>query len=103
MSVEEMEDLKVALEQAQQEIEGLEHNLYDLTYEKYQLQYELKLKEEQIQKNSELALKRKRSTDGLPSATFNLDSHNQQLNDAAKEIERLKGWYNQALQDKRES
>ena len=35
------------------------------------------------------------------SATFNLDSHNQHLDDAAREIGRLNRWYEKALQDKK--
>ena len=36
------------------------------------------------------------------SATFNLDSHNKHLDDAASEIERLNKWYEKAMQDKKE-
>ncbi|XP_058733001.1 uncharacterized protein LOC131604584 [Vicia villosa] len=105
MSVEEVEELKASLEKAQREKDRLEHDLYDLNYEKNQLQYELKKKEEQIQKNNEQVdkerLKRKRATDGFISANFNLDSHNQQIKDVNLENERLRGWYTQALKDKR--
>ena len=43
----------------------------------------------------------KRSTEGLLSATFNLDSHNQRLDDASSEIIRLTRWYEKAVQDKK--
>lgn len=54
ISVEEVEELRASLEEAQREKEGLKHSLYDLNYERNQLQYKLKLKDEQIQKNNEL-------------------------------------------------
>ena len=37
---------------------------------------------------------------GLLSATFYLDSHNQRLDEATREISRLKKWYDKALHDK---
>ena len=36
------------------------------------------------------------------SVTFNLDSHNQYFDEAAREIKTLKRWYEKALQDKKE-
>ena len=41
-------------------------------------------------------------TERLLSATLNLDSHNQRLDDTSREIGRLKKWYDKALQYKRE-
>ena len=69
------------------------------------MQRELELKDQQIQNDREVfkkeSLKQKRSTEGLLSATFNLDSHNQCLKDVSSEIGRLSRWYEKAMQDKR--
>ena len=105
MSLEEVDDLKKALKQAQREKEELELNLFNLTKEKIQMQHILESKDQQIQKEREAfekeSLKRKRSTEGILSATFNLDSHNQRLEDAANEIGRLNRWYEKAVQEKK--
>ena len=57
MSVEEIEEIKDALEQAQRDKDNLEHNLYNLAYEKNQLQGEFELKDQQIQSDRELTEK----------------------------------------------
>ena len=94
------------MNQAQKEKEELELNLQNLAKEKRQMQRELESKDQHIQKDREAfekkSLKQKRSTEGLLSATFNLDSHNKHLDDAASEIERLNKWYGKAMQDKKE-
>ena len=63
-------------------------------------------KDQQIQKDHEAfgkeSLKQKCSTKGLLSATFNLDSHNQQMEGAASKIGKLSRWYEKAMQDKKE-
>ena len=106
MSLEEIDNLKKALNQAQKEKEELELNLHNLDKEKRQMQCKLESKYQQIQKNREAfekeSLKRKCLTEGLLSATFNLDSHNQHLEDVAGEIGKLSRWYKKALQDKKE-
>ena len=70
------------------------------------MQHELESKDQQIQKYREAfeneSLKRKHSIEGLLSATFNLDSHNQRLEDVAREIGKLSRWYRKAIQDKKE-
>ena len=47
------------------------------------------------------SLKRKSTTEGLLSATFNLDSHNQSLEDATAEIGKLTRWYEKATHEKK--
>ena len=70
------------------------------------MQRELETKDQQIQKDRETfekeSFKRKRSTEGLLSATFNLDSHNQHLEDATCKIMKLSRWYEKAIHDKKE-
>ena len=69
------------------------------------MQHILELKDQRIQKDREAfekeSLKRKRSTEGLVSYTFNLDFHNQRLEDAASKIGKLNRWYEKAMQDKK--
>ena len=69
------------------------------------MQLILESKDQQIQRDQEAlekeSLKQKRTTEGLLSATFNLDSHNQQLEDAATEIGRLTRWYEKATRGKK--
>ena len=64
MSLEEIDDLKNYLKQAQREKEKLERNLHNLTKEKRQMQHILESKDQQIHKVSETfkkeSLKRKR-------------------------------------------
>ena len=70
------------------------------------MQREIESKDQHIQKDREAfekeSLKRKHLTRGLLSATFNLDSHNQLLEDAVREIKKLSRWYEKAMQDKKE-
>ena len=88
--MEEVDDLKNSLKQAQREKKELELNLRDLAKEKKQMQLILESKDLKIERDQKVlekeSLKRKRTTEGLLSATFNLDSHNQRLEDAIAEI-----------------
>ena len=105
MSLDEIDDLKNALKQAQREKEELELNLFNLTKEKKKMQLILESKHQQIERDQrELekeSLKKKRTTEGLLSTTFKLDSHNQRLEDAATKIRRLTRWYEKETRDKK--
>ena len=105
MPVEEIDNLKKSLDQAQKEKEGLELSLHNLTREKIKLQQELESNDKHIQKDHEAlekeSLKRNHSTEGLLSATFNFDPRSQHLYGAAREIVKLNRWYEKFYKTKR--
>lgn len=89
VSIEEVENLKAIVTRIEREQENLEHNLYDVSYEKNKLKFDLGKREKQLgesEENVELERgKRHKTLGGLFSTRVNLESLNQQLKDARVE------------------
>lgn len=74
----------------EQDKEILEHSLYDATYEKYQISYDLEQKDKQLLENMEELQaersKRQKTMGGLFSVGVNFENLNGRLNKAQSEV-----------------
>ncbi|XP_058771324.1 uncharacterized protein LOC131644755 [Vicia villosa] len=107
LSIEEIEGVRAALEASRKEKEKLELDLHQLTNERSQLRFDLKEKNQELQamkeENDRQRSKRKRATEGYLSANFNLEAHDERLEQANAEIARWRRRYEKASHDKAES
>lgn len=66
MSIQEVDNLKSTIVRLEQDNESLEHSLYDATYEKNQISYDLEQKDKQLLENmEELHIKRSKRQNTL--------------------------------------
>lgn len=80
VSIEEVDDLTETVAQLEREKENLKHNLYDVSYERNKLKFDLEKRENQLYESVEKVIfergKRQRALRGLFSLEVNLESLN---------------------------
>ncbi|KAI5444836.1 hypothetical protein KIW84_013207 [Lathyrus oleraceus] len=90
VSIEEVGRLRATIAGLEQDKESLEHNLYDTTYEKNQISYDLEKRDKQVLENMEELWaekrKRKKILGGLFSAGVDFKNLNSKLKEAQAEV-----------------
>ncbi|KAI5431329.1 hypothetical protein KIW84_035491 [Lathyrus oleraceus] len=101
VTTEEVDRLKATISRMEQDKEILEHSLYDATYEKNQISYNLEQKDRQLLENMEELWversKRQKTLGGLFSAKVNFENLNGKLKEAQAEGQRWKMAYELAV------
>ncbi|KAI5399639.1 hypothetical protein KIW84_064822 [Lathyrus oleraceus] len=94
VSLKEVDHLRATIARLEQDKESLEHSLYDATYEKNQISYDLEQKDKQLLESMEelqaKRSKRQKNLGGLFSAKVNFENINGKLKEAQDEIHRWK-------------
>ena len=94
MFIKEVDQLKATIARMEQDKESLQHSIYDTTYEKNQISYDLEQREKQLLENMEdlqaERSKRQKNLGGLFSTEVNSKNLNSKLKEAQVEGQRWK-------------
>lgn len=101
ISTEEVDRLKATIARLEKDTESLEHSLYDATYEKNQISYDLEQKDKQLLENMEelrtKRSKRQKTLEGLFSDGVNFENINGKLKEAQAKGQRWKRAWQSAI------
>jgi chromosome segregation ATPase len=104
ISIEEVNELKATISRLEKEKEGIENDLYQVSYERNKLKFNLNKERKRLKRTEEMAKeekgKKEQVGDCLRGATEEARKHTYLLDQANKEIHSLRSLWEQTLKGK---